>query len=118
MSFLQQLTEGLLARSKHPKRAAGSDRAWQHASIRPGYVRQRADDGPLSVVQCSVMDQRRITCISAAFLEPFWSSLSLSTLCAGCELLGTDDGAGDGHRRHGADRQRRERSRGALRAGR
>jgi hypothetical protein len=44
-------------------------------------------------------------------LEPFCSSLSLSTLCAGCELRGTDRDPGDGlrvHRHYGTDRQRRE----------
>jgi hypothetical protein len=81
-------------------------------SVRARYVRQRPDDSRRSVVQCSVIDQRRVTCTSAAaFSEPFYSFFSLSTLCAGCESPGTDnDAVTDGvvHGRDGMDRQRRE----------
>jgi EAL domain-containing protein len=66
----------LMLRFKHPSELPGRSR----------YVRQRPDDSRRSAVQCSVIDQRRVTCISvAAFSELFCSSCSLSTLCAGCE---------------------------------
>src|ERR1700738_1961524 len=74
----------------------GLDQARTHISLRSRYVRQRADDSRRSVVQCSVIDQWRVKCTSgAAFLEPFSSFFSLSTLCAGCESPGTDNDAGD-----------------------
>jgi len=68
-------------------------------------VRQRPDDARRSAVEYSLTNQRRVTCTSVAFLEPFWSLLSLSTLCAGCEVPGTNDDAG----RRGTLRQRRGR---------
>jgi hypothetical protein len=54
------------------------------------------DDSRRSGVQCSVINQRRVTCTSvAAFLEPFFFYFSVSTLVAGCESPGTDNNAGD-----------------------
>jgi hypothetical protein len=77
-------------------------------SVRSPYVRQRPDESRRSVIQCGMLDQRRVKCISvAAFLELFCSSFSLSTLCAECESTGTNvDSAVYG--RDGMDWQRRK----------
>jgi hypothetical protein len=54
-------------------------------SVRSRYVRQRPDDSRRIGVQCSVMDQRRVTCTSVAVYWPF---------CAGERLTLPQERAG------------------------
>jgi len=124
MNLQQQLTEVLSCLAPNIRTCCRSGKAWTFRSSCPRYVRQRPDDRRRSGVKCSLTDQRRVTCISAAFSEPFWSSPSLSSFYGGLESPGTDIPSYNGlslHQptpRHGPATARMisRRSRPALRA--